>query len=1127
MEGDAELKLQKASSELIHDFEISIARYLKQKRSVQNSKTDELVRLLEPFQEWPQLLDPHLKQLVPPLISAFLGYLTESAEQYHIANEHKPEDSVPVPRGISRILYTLCKVRGYKVVSHFFNNEPQYLEPMLQAYDVWSHARILDTEHSAHSALMTWEEKYVMLLWISHLALTPFDLAAISSTRDIHFNDLPIGLANGVPSVATKCIRIAIASLGTASKEREAAGILLARVSLRPDVRPYRLLESALNWALASLQESSDEDGKKSIYAHLGVLSFLAGVVTVADSSAINPFLLHIFKSTQSIVSQITTRQKAIYSSAIARKLTIKLFRAITVHILNAPPYPSPSRFLSSEDVLEEIIDHLLTCLADKDTPVRYAASKALSVITAKLEPALATDIVDALVGSMEENVSWQNSANGKVIAAYEMKVFNSELLKPNLTAVNPLRWHGLVLALSQLLYRRSPPPDKLPSILNALLLALSFEQRSASGASIGTNVRDAACFGIWALARRYTTKELRAIDALLIRAPSIKQQAFSVIQNLANEIVVAACLDPSGNIRRGASAALQELIGRHPDTIEQGISIVQVVNYHAVALRSRALIEVSFGAADLNPYYWHALFDGLLGIRGAGAVDAGSRRDAATAAGRLCHQAAGQAMMMVRKALQWTTSRQVEERHGLILSLAAIVATIHKRPQGSKGISPIPSLASMSSIFEDVDLTEKDFTLHTLRPALTAEAVSTLISAFGSAARSSTPIAPTVKRLFEASLDQSREFLALSLRHTEDEVINAVTAAARDYLLHLRDSRSSENLITSWISAINDKKQKGKPYGMISVLGATFRHTDTLDAASKQILDCFLNQLQPQVEIETRVRTVRSLKSCIRGLHSTEVSMIVEAVCRCLDDYTSDQRGDIGSLLRLEAIDAVDSIFQQHSSLTPDHRDALSSRLCRLSVEKLDKVRNRAWACLQEHHVLIFGNPAPDLANTSDPAHFSYILSLNIVYLELLRPILTGLITSAASGSDSLLCASRSALYSHIESLGGRRAQNIISCLLAILSDNLHSERLSLPTLTVIAFLGDINVFDQLAATESFLGWPKMLTLLSKSHYKSTNVRKLLSCISCYSSLARIPAAQKSALTKLSNLLQHPYPTV
>ena len=71
------------------------------------------------------------------------------------------------------------------------------------------------------------------------------------------------------------------------------------------------------------------------------------------------------------------------------------------------------------------------------------------------------------------------------------------------------------------------------------------------------------------------------------------------------------------------------------------------------------------------------------------------------------------------------------------------------------------------------------------------------------------------------------------------------------------------------------------------------------------------------------------------------------QALHACLSDYTIDRRGDIGSLIRLEAIDAT-AVILKKGLLSISERRAMAARICGLAVEKLDKVRFRAWSCLQ-----------------------------------------------------------------------------------------------------------------------------------------------------------------------------------
>ena len=481
------------------------------------------------------------------------------------------------------------------------------MDRMVLAFRDWNGTQ----ETAAHDALRTtrddpmiWEEKYILLVWLSHLLLTPFDLESISSLEatDVHDGVGQLSIPPGSPPVARIMIADCGQNLSCPGREREAAKLLLVRLALRPDMQNFGLLESLMKWFLSHFQSS--DPSPQSIHTYIGILSFLNGILASHEKSTVAPYVTSAFDVVQGIVAQDSITSQEIFSSASGRKLLVKLFRSVALQTLR----DDTLSFLSNKlDLVEEIlavtVNQLLDFLADKDTPVRRAASKALSVITIALEPSWANDIIEAIKTALEENVLWEEVNTGRAIRQDGILDLKPGLLKRNLTAISPLRWHGLVLTLSYLIYRRSAPTEQLSSILNALILALGFEQRSSSGSSIGTNVRDAACFGMWALARRYTTEELLAVS-LSTSYIAKERTSTSCLHVLSCELVAAATLDPSGNIRRGASAALQELIGRHPDTIVQGIPLVQTVDYQGVSLRSRAMIEVAVDAARLDQLY-------------------------------------------------------------------------------------------------------------------------------------------------------------------------------------------------------------------------------------------------------------------------------------------------------------------------------------------------------------------------------------------------------------------------------------------------------------------------------------------------------------------------------------------
>ncbi|KAL8381793.1 hypothetical protein RB595_005858 [Gaeumannomyces hyphopodioides] len=760
-EEDADIKLQKISSDLIADFDRSLQSFLRRpdgtvRGQVRSHEAARLATsLLDPFQELPQLLDPHLSRWVPALGNALVDYL--AAPRRSRTRSIRAGLLMPLPAAICKLLYTLCKIRGEKVVVRFLSVETRHLERLLSALE--------DSERSAANAaaaasaapsddaaasqqdesaacIWTWEERYVVLLWLSHLFLAPFDLATISSV-DLAEDDLPdipgLQWPPNIPGITLRILPLALEYLGSPGKERDAARALLVRIAMRRDMQELGILNALVQWSLDALRPrgkgAGDDNGvydaatgtHSSPYHYIGVLSFLAGMLaSSSNTSDMDRYLTAVFYAAYNISSgrDAAPTSKLIASSALARKTMIKVMRSVAVLVLRKPLEESGGGPRRAETILvETAVGHLLDLLSDNDTPVRLAASKALSVIALKLQPDLAAQVVDAVLEALDRNVHWVKPATS-ASPGLAVSPDTSALRTRDLSSVDPLEWHGLMLSLSHLLYRRSPPAASLASIVRALIVGLSFERRGPSGTSIGTNVRDASCFGIWALARRYTTPELLAVNTGIFDAvpsggsgsnssPSAATSTpTSVLQILATELTVAASLDPSGNIRRGASAALQELVGRHPDTVEQGIWLVQAVDYHAVALRSRAASQVAVQAAHLSgARYGEAVLNALLGWRGIGDGDAAARRVAGSTFSAVVHELATaitpeatstaapsapttaadhdfgsgdgrlsrltSAFETLFQSLRGLETRQVEERHGLLLCLAAVLDAV------------------------------------------------------------------------------------------------------------------------------------------------------------------------------------------------------------------------------------------------------------------------------------------------------------------------------------------------------------------------------------------------------------------------------------------------------------------
>lgn len=212
----------------------------------------------------------------------------------------------------------------------------------------------------------------------------------------------------------------------------------------------------------------------------------------------------------------------------------------------------------------------------------------------------------------------------------------------------------------------------------------------------------------------------------------------------------------------------------------------------------------------------------------------------------------------------------------------------------------------------------------------------------------------------------------------------------------------------------------------------------------------------------------------------------IVDLYIGFLTDYTTDRRGDIGSFIRIEAIQAVQSIFQRKLDASQQgHTEGLLRCLCRLAAEKLDKVRFQAWICLQ--HYWEHATDLPSLERLVLPLssfthkkkltsrkskfeHFSQVSSvqyfrqlLKLLHLKTIRPgLVQGLITSASAGLEGLIQFSRFALLDFIESQNESKSawvDIVIEELVAILEANLSDDRYAIPAMEIASFILDTYV--------------------------------------------------------------------
>jgi len=158
---------------------------------------------------------------------------------------------------------------------------------------------------------------------------------------------------------------------------------------------------------------------------------------------------------------------------------------------------------------LESIIELLLQGLRDRDSVVRWASAKGIGRITDRLPQSMG----DEIVGSILELFS-----GGEGDGA----------------------WHGGCLALAELARRGLLLPERLPKVIPVVVESLLYDERRGAH-SVGTHVRDAACYVCWSFARAYNPSTM---------TPYMNQ--------LATSLLIMAVFDREINCRRAAAAAIQ-----------------------------------------------------------------------------------------------------------------------------------------------------------------------------------------------------------------------------------------------------------------------------------------------------------------------------------------------------------------------------------------------------------------------------------------------------------------------------------------------------------------------------------------------------------------------------------------
>ncbi|UIZ27599.1 hypothetical protein KXD40_005842 [Peronospora effusa] len=870
-----------------------------------------ITQILNRYLEQSHLLDPYLQDILDPIMKEIKRIKAERSDTIDDAINCQVYRN-PKLHKLFQIVYHLCKVRGYKTVVKLLPHEVSDFEPTLQ---------LLQSQDRADYSM--WETRYVLLLWLSMLCLVPFDLNTIDSSTS---ND-------STETIVSNIVTLCKDYLSDPGATQIAAAVCLSRLLSRPDMEQQYLMQF-LHWSNQELiMASSDTDMPDLQFKVTGIMLCLAHIATNSPREQHIAASRIYFASVMRLVAHLTennARSDHSSSSTLHRKLSVKIVQRLG--LLHLPPKIRSwrySRGLRSLELnvkslglaesntvistaqnsqgdgtdndddddafevveeMEQIVEVLLCGLRDKDTVVRWSAAKGIGRITGRLPHEFADDIVQSV---LELFVATEDDG----------------------------AWHGASLALAELARRGVLLPQRLPDAVECVANALKYDIRKGTY-SIGSHVRDAACYACWSFARAYD-------PSLLL--PWLRQV-------LAPAMLVNCVFDRELNCRRAASAAFQENVGRQGRTnFPSGIDLLTKADYSSVANLRHAYLDVSVFVAKY-PEYRYPLLEHLISSKIVH-WDVQIRGLAAAALGKIGALDPPHAMTrLFPRLLEFALSPDVEVivRHGAVISIADLLMCLAQVPvfidgELQKKVKMLPIEIDRRRLFRGRG------------GEVIRAAICNVIEAISNS-RLSLGFAHVKKYL--SMLEECFVHPNDSVREAAIEAFGAITAqycpkifekGSPPHVKYMQELMprfvNSGIMVTSKENGVSVKvlnPNVAARQGFLRAVGVAAK--ELVQPCLKEVFAAIFRSITlPECPTEdedpgSRVAAVLALVDlCSRPQGELELNGmeddVVRTFVRCIHtDYRVDERGDVGSWVRKEAMIGIEKLLLGETTLAQKH---------------------------------------------------------------------------------------------------------------------------------------------------------------------------------------------------------------
>ncbi|KAM3846756.1 tubulin-specific chaperone D isoform 2-T2 [Vipera latastei] len=1039
--------------------------------------------IMDKYQEQPHLLDAHLEWMLNLLLDII-----------------RHEASPPLLIHLAfQFLYIISKVRGYKTFLRLFPHEVTDVQPVLD---------LLVAQNPKEYE--TWETRYMLLLWLSVTCLIPFDLVRLDGN---------IASIEGCPRVSTmdRILAVAKSYLVVSDKSRDAAAVLVSKFITRLDVRQKRMADF-LDWTLSTLSKSSFQTIEGTIVMD-GMLQSLAQLFKHGKREDCLPYAstvlecldnCKLFESNETILRKLGVKlvQRlglTFLKPKVAKWRYQRGFRSLAANLQFSTggliPQKTENMAVNTGEEEEEeeydipgevenVIEQLLIGLKDKDTIVRWSAAKGIGRLTGRLPKELADDVV----GSVLDCFSFQETDNA---------------------------WHGGCLALAELGRRGLLLPSRLSDVVPVILKGLTYDEKRGA-CSVGSNVRDSACYVCWAFARAYDPLELR---------PFVNQ--------IASALIIAAIFDRDVNCRRAASAAFQENVGRQ-GTFPHGIDIVTTADYFAVGNRANCFLNISV-IRELSSKALHNLTP--------------------LAPEYMTRE-------VVPKLLPLAVGTDLHTRHGAILACAEITHALSLLAEENKRLISFyldeKTLEGLKQIH--VELRHRQW-YRGLGGELMRPAVCTLVEKLSLSKMPfrKDPIIDDWQWLINDTLQSLHLVSSNSRQQIKESAVSALAALCNEYYCNEEGGANpaEQDLLVQYISGLQSHEEMIR-CGFSLALGALPKFL--LKGKLQEVLDA----LKKVTSISGGVSFAESRRDGLKAVAKVCLTVGVngegspnEFVCKRnvteiynilldgLTDYTTDSRGDVGAWVREAAMTSLMEVTLLLTRTEPALIDANVSKriMCSVaqqSAEKIDRFRGHAGSVFLT--LLYFDNPpVPHIPHREDlerifPRSEAVTFNWNAPSQAFPRVtqllglasyryhILTGLTVSIGGLTESTVRCSSQSLFNYLKNIQNDKDAMSSFCetLLKVFEDNLLNDRVSVPLLKMLDQILANGCFDVFITEENHPFPMKLLTLCKEESKRSKDIQKLRSSIAVFCGLIQFPGdMRKKVLFQLFLLLCHPFPVI